>query len=170
MTQIVDVAREPETGYVRDLMRAFIAWHHERHADDLHLVRAYFDERAFEEELAGLPGKYASPNGALLLATVENAPAGCVALRRIDEARCEMKRMFVYPQFHGKGIGLALGEAVIARAKALGYEQMLLDSGAKQTEAHGLYRRLGFTDTAPYYELPQDLRDWLVFMRLDLRS
>jgi GNAT superfamily N-acetyltransferase len=81
-----------------------------------------------------------------------------------------MKRMFVSPQFHGLGIGKALAVAIIERGREMGYSEMLLDSGARQHEAHGLYRRLGFVDTVPYYDLPQELRDWLVFMRLDLRA
>ena len=79
-----------------------------------------------------------------------------------------MKRMFVFPQFHGKGVGRALGEAVVAEAKRLGYRRMLLDTGARQTEAKALYRRLGFIEVEPYYDLPNDLREWLTFMELRL--
>jgi hypothetical protein len=84
-------------------MRSFIAWHRERHREDTHLIDAYFDGQAFEQELATLPGKYAPPHGQLLLATLDGVPAGCVALRGLDFASCEMKRMFVYTQFHGRG-------------------------------------------------------------------
>jgi GNAT superfamily N-acetyltransferase len=153
---------------VRALMRGFIAWHRERHQQDLALIDSYFDAAAFEAELAGLPGKYAPPGGSLLLAVVDGQPAGCVALRRIDAARCEMKRMFVYPMFHGQGIGRALAEAVIRDARAIGYGTMLLDTSIRQAEAQALYRRLGFRDIPPYYDLPDDLRNWLVFMELPL--
>jgi ribosomal protein S18 acetylase RimI-like enzyme len=151
-------------------MRAFIGWHRERHQQDLALIDAYFDAAAFEAELAGLPGKYAPPRGSLLLAVVGGRPAGCVALREIDTARCEMKRMFVYPAFHGQGIGRALAEAVIRDARAAGYRTMLLDTSVRQAEAQGLYRRMGFRDIAPYYDLPEDLRNWLVFMELPLEA
>lgn len=149
-------------------MRAFVGWHRERHVQDIHLIDAYFDARAFQEELASLPGDYAPPEGALLLAHYEGAAAGCVALRRIDAAACEMKRMFVYPRFHGKGVGRALGEAIIREAKSRGYSAMRLDTSVRQMEAQRLYESLGFRRIDPYYELPAALRDWLVFMELAL--
>ena len=153
---------------VRSLMRSFIAWHKERHREDIHLIDAYFDADPFEQELASLPGKYAPPHGQLLLATVDGSPAGCVALRQIDAACCEMKRMFVYPQFHGQGVGYALAEAIVKEAKALGYRTMRLDTSIRQNEAKGLYQRLGFRPIEPYHELPEDMKNWLVFMELTL--
>jgi GNAT superfamily N-acetyltransferase len=153
---------------VRSLMRSFIAWHKDRHREDMHFIDAYFDAEAFEQELASLPGKYAPPHGQLLLATVDGAPAGCVALREIDSASCEMKRMFVYVQFHGKGVGRALAEAIINEARTLGYRTMRLDTSNRQNEAKGLYQRLGFKPIEPYYELPEDMKNWLVFMELSL--
>ena len=98
---------------VRALMRAFVGWHRERHVEDRRLIDQYFDANAFGEELASLPGDYASPHGRLLHARYDGEIAGCVALRRIDDDACEMKRMFLYPRFHGKGIGQALGGAVV---------------------------------------------------------
>jgi GNAT superfamily N-acetyltransferase len=154
--------------HVRDLMRAFIAWHRGRHQQDLDLIDSYFDDAAFEEELATLPGKYAPPGGQLFLATVDGAPAGCVALREIDAARCEMKRMFVYPEYHGRGVGRALAEAVLDAGRAAGYRTMLLDTSVRQKEAQALYQRVGFREVAPYYELSDDLRNWLVFMERSL--
>lgn len=149
-------------------MRAFVAWHRERNVRDIRLVDAYFDAGAFEEELATLPGDYSPPDGALLLAYVDGVAAGCVALRRIDSAACEMKRMFVYPQFHGRGVGRALGNAIVQEAKSSGYSVMRLDTSLRQLEAQQLYARLGFRRIAPYYDLPSELRDWLVFMELAL--
>jgi ribosomal protein S18 acetylase RimI-like enzyme len=149
-------------------MRAFIAWHRGRHQQDLDLIDSYFDDAAFEEELATLPGKYAPPGGQLFLATVDGAPAGCVALREIDAARCEMKRMFVYPEYHGRGVGRALAEAGLDAGRAAGYRTMLLDTSVRQKEAQALYQRVGFREVAPYYELSDDLRNWLVFMERSL--
>jgi GNAT superfamily N-acetyltransferase len=155
---------------VRAIMRAFIAWHREHHREDLHLIDQYFDAAAFEDELATLPGAYGPPQGQLLLAMVEGAPAGCVALREIDRTACEMKRMFVYTQHHGRGVGLALAREVIVQARTLGYRQMRLDTSIRQHQAIGLYQRLGFElMAAPYYEVPAALRHWLVFMELQLQ-
>jgi GNAT superfamily N-acetyltransferase len=153
---------------VRALMRAFVAWHRERHVQDAHLIDAYFDAGAFEDELATLPGDYAAPEGALLLALYEGVAAGCVALRRLDTAACEMKRMFVYPRFRGKGLGRALGEAIVREARSTGYSMMRLDTSVRQVEAQQLYAKLGFRTIDPYYDLPPALRNWLVFMELAL--
>lgn len=168
MTKISQVAGRDELDEVRRLMRAFVAWHRELHREDHDLINAYFDEEAFERELASLPGEYAPPTGALLLAAHGGRPAGCVALRRIDEDACEMKRMFVDTSFQGKGIGRALGEAVIREARALGYRAMLLDTSFRQVGALRLYESLGFRRIEPYYEIPDRLREWLVFMRMAL--
>jgi GNAT superfamily N-acetyltransferase len=168
MTTIHDATTAQQLDQVRDLVRAFIAWHRERHVGDLQLIDDYFDEAEFEAELANLPGKYGPPRGALLLATHNDAPAGCVAFRALENETCEMKRMFVYPKFHGLGIGLALAKHIIARARQIGFKSMLLDTSIRQKEAQGLYRRLGFQVVSPYYSLPDNLRDWLVFMELKL--
>jgi ribosomal protein S18 acetylase RimI-like enzyme len=153
---------------VAELMRAFIRWHYERHASDRALIDGYFDDAAYEAELRGLPGCYVPPTGALLVAEQDGVIVGCVALKRLDHERCEMKRLFVDPAAQGSGAGQALARAIVARGKALGYSRMMLDTGPKQIEAQALYRKLGFGDTEPYYEMSPELRDWLVFMELDL--
>jgi GNAT superfamily N-acetyltransferase len=168
MISITDATSPSQLDSVRDLMRAFIAWHRERHTQDLHLIDTYFDSAALEEELATLPGAYSPPSGRLLLATHDGTPGGCVALRRIDTQRCEMKRMFVYPHLQGRGIGLALAQRAIEDARSSGYRTMLLDTSIRQAEAKALYSRLGFEIIPPYYELPADLRGWLIFMELNL--
>lgn len=153
---------------VAALMRAFIEWHYERHATDRHIIDSYFDPDKFAAELEGLPGEFAPPDGALLVAEEDGEIAGCVALRRLDDEACEMKRMFVRSDVHGRGLGDLLGRAIVDEARRIGYRRMMLDTGPAQREAQGLYRKLGFHDVEPYYELPQHLRDWLVFMQLDL--
>ncbi len=104
----------------------------------------------FDEELANLPGDYALPAGCLLVAMYQDQVAGCVAIRRIDEGVCEMKRLYVRPQFRRKGIGQALAKAVIERAKKIGYRQMRLDTAPTMNVARGLYESLGFKDIGPY--------------------
>jgi GNAT superfamily N-acetyltransferase len=168
MALVGDAVTPDQLNAVRVLMRAFVRWHRERHVEDARLIDSYFNAAAFEEELALLPGKYGPPRGRLLLATVGGRPAGCVALREVSADACEMKRMFVHPELQGKGIGRALGEEVIRAAREIGYRSMLLDTSARQAEAQTLYRRLGFRETGPYYALTDELREWLVFMELDL--
>jgi GNAT superfamily N-acetyltransferase len=169
MALIVKVPTDAsELDQVRTLMRTFTAWHRARHADDVHLIDQYFDTAAYEAELASLPGKYSPPHGQLLLATLNDEPAGCVALREIDKATCEMKRMYVHAHLHGKGVGRALARAIIAEAKGMGYRLMRLDTSVRQHEAQRLYKGLGFYGIEPYYELPPELHNWLVFMELRL--
>jgi len=104
------------------------------------------DFQGFDRELAELPGSYCEPHGALLLA----AGRGCVALRRVDGETCELKRLYVRPPERGSGLGRALAGAAIARARELGYRRLLLDTTPGMEAAHGLYRSLGFRETAPY--------------------
>ena len=165
---IVRPASTAELDEVRSLMRAFVAWHRERHAEDADLIDGYFDAAEFENELEELPGKYQPPDGDLLLATCDGEAAGCVALRRLDDRTCEMKRMFIYPRFQGRGIGRALGEAILREAGAAGYARMRLDTSVRQAEAQALYRKLGFREIEAYYELPPAIRDWLVFMEREV--
>jgi ribosomal protein S18 acetylase RimI-like enzyme len=132
---------------------------------NLHRVRALFVEYAgsldfdlcfqdFDEELANLPGDYAPPRGCLLLAMQVDQVAGCAALREISEGICEMKRMYVRPEFRRSGIGRALAQAVIAAARTIGYDAMRLDTVSSMKAATSLYRSLGFKETSPYRHNP----------------
>ncbi len=112
----------------------------------------------FERELRELPGKYASPAGRLLLAydfaAGRKHAAGCGALRPLDTTICEMKRLYMRPEFRGRGIGRVLTESLIAAAREIGYETMRLDTLPSMREAHELYRQIGFREIAPYYASP----------------
>lgn len=112
--------------------------------------------QGFEDEMRTLPGKYAPPSGRLLLALWDQQPAGVIALRGLDEpGYCEMKRLYVRPEFRGHGIGRILAERVIAEAAEIGYSRMRLDTiQGKMGDAIAMYRRLGFRETAPYYDTP----------------
>lgn len=166
--RIMEAARIEEIHDVRDLVRAFVAWHRRRHVSDAALIERYFDPSEMERELDGLPGYFSPPNGRLLIAYFGDRPAGCVALRDLGEGACEMKRMFVRDEFRGMGVGRALAGEIILAAREIGYRRMLLDTSHRQLEAVRLYERSGFRRIDPYYPLPDDLRDWLVFMELDL--
>jgi putative acetyltransferase len=104
--------------------------------------------QGFDEELASLPGKYAEPDGCLMIAKTENIACGCVALRRLDGRICEMKRLYVKPDFRKHGLGKLLVERVIAEANNRGYEFMRLDTLATMQSAIKLYKGYGF------YEIP----------------
>lgn len=136
--------------------------------DAIHHVSALFREYAasltvnlsfqdFENEVAGLPGEYAPPDGRLLLAFVDEPqaapsvePAGCVALRKFDGAICEMKRLYVRREFRGRGIGRTLSLAAIDAARQAGYLRMRLDTLPEMEQAQAMYRSLGFQDVPPY--------------------
>jgi ribosomal protein S18 acetylase RimI-like enzyme len=112
--------------------------------------------QGFAAELASLPGAYAPPDGALLLA-FSNAgePVGCVAVRPLGEPGiCEMKRLHVTPAARGAGLGRALAEAAIEAATYSGYAGMRLDTLPSMQAAQALYRRLGFETTGAYYASP----------------
>jgi putative acetyltransferase len=130
---------------IRRLFRAY--------AESLPVDLAYQD---FEEELAGLPGKYAPPAGALLIARAADSRAvGCVAMRPIaGESVCEMKRLYVVPQGRGGGLGGALITAIVEAARAAGYREMRLDTLPTMSAAQAMYARAGFREIAPYYPTP----------------
>jgi len=109
----------------------------------------------FEQELAGLPGQYAPPDGRLLLAEYEGQLAGCVALHAWEPGICEMKRLYLRPSFRGKGLGRVLAGAVIAEARSIGYLSMRLDTIEPiMKDAVEMYRKLGFREIAPYRPNP----------------
>ncbi len=130
---------------VRDLFQEY--------ADSLSFVLDFQD---FREELATLPGKYALPLGAILVARENRETVGCVAVRPLAEEICEMKRLYVKPAHRGKRLGRELALAIIEEAKRLGYKAMRLDTVEAMKEASALYRALGFQpiDAYCYNPLP----------------
>jgi ribosomal protein S18 acetylase RimI-like enzyme len=104
----------------------------------------------FEQELESLPGDYAALNGCLLIAESSGNWAGCVALRSLEDDICEMKRLYVIPEYRGLGVGKTLAQTVIKEARTRGYKKMRLDTVASMKAARGLYASLGFYTIEPY--------------------
>jgi putative acetyltransferase len=168
MIKISQATTSVQLDAVRSLMRAFVDWHYSRHGEYRALINQYFNPEKFEIELADLPGKFTPPRGRLLVATSENTHIGCIALNDLGGEVCEMKRLFVFPAYQGRGAGSALAKAIIKEARDIGYNTMRLDTGPKQIEAQTLYRKLGFRKIAPYYKVDDQMKNWLVFMELIL--
>ncbi|HEY8106445.1 MAG TPA: GNAT family N-acetyltransferase [Gemmatimonadales bacterium] len=132
---------------------------------EIEVVRRLFEEYAaelgvdlgfqgFEEEVATLPGAYAQPRGALLLAWSADLPAGCAGVRPLGPDVCELKRLFVRPAYRGRGLARQLSMAVLAEARARDYRRIRLDTLPGMVEAQRLYRDLGFQEIAPYRANP----------------
>jgi ribosomal protein S18 acetylase RimI-like enzyme len=120
----------------------------------------------FDQELANLPGDYAPPKGGLLLAECEGELAACVALHKLEAGICEMKRLYLRPQFRGHSLGRMLAERIIAEARQIGYRRMRLDTVEPvMKDAVAMYRRLGFTEIAPYCANPMA---GAIYMELEL--
>jgi putative acetyltransferase len=139
MTKIIRAESKEYLPQVRDIF--------EEYANSLGFD-LHFQE--FNQEVADLPGEYAPPDGRLILAMEDDKIAGCVALRKLGVGICEMKRLYVKPEFRGKKIGRELAQAVIDEARKIGYQRMRLDTVPFMKEAIALYRSLGFKEIKPY--------------------
>ena len=144
MTSIIQVETDEQIEQARKLFREYEKW--------LGLDICF---QNFEEELLNLPRKYDKPDGRLFLAFVDEKVAGCIALRKLEENICEMKRLFVREEFRGIGLGEKLIEKLIAEAREIGYKKMRLDTlPDKMGKAVKLYKSHGFHKIAPYYDNP----------------
>lgn len=144
--------------------------------ENIELVRRLFEEYAaslsfdlgfqdFERELAALPADYGRPHGCLLIALSQGSAVGCVAIRKLGETVCEMKRLYVTAQSRHAGIARALCQSVIAEARRIGYTSMRLDTAPSMKAARALYASLGFKEIEPYRYNPLE---GAVFMELAL--
>jgi carbonic anhydrase len=154
--EIRPATSEPDFAVVRRLFEDYAGW-----------IRIDLSFQNFAEELRLLPGEYAPPSGALFVAFADEAPAGCIAVRRFDEQRCEMKRLFVKDAYRGLGLGGQLAKRAIEWARGAGYPKMLLDTLPSMGEAQKLYARLGFVEIPAYRFNPVA---GARYMSLDLQS
>jgi ribosomal protein S18 acetylase RimI-like enzyme len=120
-----------------------------------------------DDELVGLPGKYARPTGVVLIARGGDQAAGAIAYRMVEPGVCEMKRLYVRPAFRGSGLGRELANELIEDARERGYRTMLLDTLASMDAARALYRDLGFVPVPPYYDNPLP---GVMYMALELNE
>ena len=136
-------------------------------ADHVAQVKALFQEYAetrkndpalenFHEEIDSLPAKYAVPDGNLILAYSDGNLAGCVAVHKLADGICEMKRLYVSPRFRGRGIGRYLVEAILKQAATMGYSHLRLDSIPSMREAQELYQSIGFYEIPAYRHNPNE--------------
>jgi putative acetyltransferase len=159
--EIYPVATPQDLEDIRDLFREYFAWIDR----ELKVDMSY---QNVEAELLALPGAFSTPAGCLLIANIEGLAAGCIAFRPLSEIICEMKRMYVRPQYRGKGLGRALCERLISEAKQQGYQVMRLDTEMSLAAAQHLYLSLGFKVTQAYYTVPPEILKRSIFMELAL--
>ncbi len=146
MIQIIQAETDSQIEQARNLFLEYERW--------LGLDLCF---QGFEEELRGLPGKYAKPDGRLLIAYSDEALSGCIALRKIEEGVCEMKRFFVNQNFRGSGLGNKLLLTLIDEARIIGYDKIRLDTyEPKMSKAVKLYRSHGFYEIPAYYDSPHE--------------
>lgn len=144
--KLIQVKTDEEISQARELFREYSTW-----------LEVSLCFQNFDKELGELPGEYVPPNGRLWLAIENERVAGCVALRKIAEGTAEMKRLYVRPEFRGKGLGRTLTEAIIEAAREVGYQRLRLDTlPGKMDRAIRMYRSLGFRDIEKYYDNPYD--------------
>ena len=161
--QIIQVQSEIELQQTKDLFREYFEFLRSDHGLDI----CY---QGIEDELSALPGHFAPPSGRLVLAVEAGIPMGCAALRPLEAGICELKRMYVRPQFRGQGAGRALAIMLIQEAREIGFKVMRLDTGNFLLAAVSLYQSLGFKTIEPYNEVPEELRSVAIFMELELKA
>lgn len=168
--QIVTASSDQDIALARTLMGEFMDWLRERYRERIWQVEIYYDAESWRAELENLPGPYGPPKGDILLAYCDGVPAGCLALQPLtgEPGACEVNRMFVRRDFHGRGIATALMRALMDAARDKGYRLMWLETGDLQPEAISLYRSLGFRDAPARHQHPPRLEEFMVHMEIDL--
>lgn len=167
---VAQATTEPQIRKTRELLEEYFAFLRTEVDTDVEDLDDVAPLAGYREEMAGLPGKYAPPEGRLLLAEVDGEPAGCVAFYKLADGVCEVKRLWARPRFRGQKVGRALMETLVAEARAAGYDSMLLSVVNILKAAHALYLSVGFEPTEPYYQMPPAMMAREIFMKRDLHQ
>lgn len=150
-----NIQLSPGYGYKAEIGALFSEYTRMLVEGDSHF-KVYLDMQNYDEELEHLEDKYGEPDGRLYIALSEGKPAGCIALRKIDEESCELKRLYVRPEFRGQHLGELLANKIIEDARIIGYKQILLDTLPFLESAIYIYKKLGFTVIEKYNNSPMD--------------
>ncbi len=141
--ELIDTPNHRQLPALRELLLEYQSW--------LDIDLCFQD---FEQEMAVLPGAYSPPDGRLYIAWLGTELAGCIALRRHDAQSAEMKRLYLRPAFQGQSLGRLMAEHIIADAKQIGYQRILLDTLPMMQSAQAIYAKLGFKETQAYVHNP----------------
>jgi len=127
-------------------------------------------ERSYDNVRKKFPGEHVPPYGRLYVAMRGDEVGGCIALARLSDSICEMRTLYVRPEFRGQGVAKTLAETVLHEARKIGYTHMRLDTLAFMDGAQTLYRSLGFHEIAPYRDVPDSVRPYIRFFEMDLNE
>jgi GNAT superfamily N-acetyltransferase len=167
IVEIVAAGTETHYQQVRELLSELVAFDVAQASElglDVQAALDFYYSSGVEE----LPGVYAPPTGGMFLATYSEKAAGCIAFRRMTPNTCELKRMYVRPEFRGKRIGWQLANILIQTARQAGYRLMRLETTTYLDKAIALYSALGFRTCPPYYTIPEQFRTITICMELNL--
>ena len=153
-----------EIGDAAALMRGLVDANKALYSDDLNTIEEYYRGAWFFNDYPEIPQEYCPPHGDVLLAYLNDEPAGTVATYRMDDEHCELKSMFVSPDHRRKGIAVALCDAVIGLARSQGYLKVRLTTGVRQPEARMLYKQFGFEPVSPWDTSPPEGYDYFEVM------
>lgn len=165
---IREASSEQDYSAISQLIGEYVSWLRSRYEQDNWFITEVLDKQSLSSELKSLSTMYGSPNGRAFVAVYDNEVRGCGAYRRLADGTCEMKRVFVPGRFQGAGLGRRLCSVLIASARADGFRLMRLDTGNLMKEAITMYQSFGFKECSPYYEYPEKLMPYFVFMELPL--
>lgn len=170
--KLYQLQTDKQKKHVQELFLEYYTWAVARNKEEYGLVFDAGGPQAMVEGYMKSIDEFLPPSGGLILAYIDEQPAGVGCMRMLDNGICEIKRMYVKPEYRGKGIGRALLQEQINRARQHNVSIIRLDSSRFMTTAHSLYRSVGFKDIEPYKgsEIPAEMQKYWVFMELKLNS